>query len=47
MERNQKNPSLPFQKEKNWTPLGCMLSLLLIGMNLLFPKPFVTIFGLG
>jgi hypothetical protein len=39
------SPSSP--KEKNWTPHECMLSLLVGCMKLLFPKLFVTIFGLG
>jgi hypothetical protein len=47
-KETKKIPSLPLQKEKNWTPLEWMLSLLLIGCTkLLFPKLFVTIFGPG
>jgi len=34
-------------QEKDWTPHGSMLSLLIGCMKLLFPKLFVTIFGLG
>jgi hypothetical protein len=37
----------PLLKEKNWTPRECMLSVLIGCMTLLFPKLFVTIFGLG
>jgi hypothetical protein len=42
MEENKKIPLPPSspKKEKNWTLEECMLSLL-------FPKLFVTSFGLG
>jgi hypothetical protein len=47
-EENKKIPVPPLKKKKNWTVHECMLSLLPIGcMKFLFPKPFVTIFGLG
>jgi len=37
----------PFQKEKNWNVHECMPSLHIGCMKFLFPKLFVTIFGLG
>ncbi len=39
-------PTAP-RKEKNWTVHECMLSLPIGYMKFLFPKLFVTIFGLG
>jgi hypothetical protein len=43
-----KNPSPPSpSKEKNKAHHGCMLSLLIDCMELLFPKLFITIFGMG
>jgi hypothetical protein len=35
------------EKQKNWTLEECMLSLFVGCMKLLFPKLFVTSFGLG
>jgi hypothetical protein len=43
----KKIPTLPPQGKKNWTPHEGKLSLLIGCMQLLFPKLFVTIFGLG
>jgi hypothetical protein len=40
------NTAFLFKKE-NWTPDECMMRLLIDCMKLLFPKLFVTIFGLG
>jgi hypothetical protein len=34
-------------KKENWTPHECMTRFLIDCMKLLFPKLFVTIFGLG
>jgi len=44
-----KNIPLPLapQKEKKWTIHECMLTLSIGCMKFLFPKLFVTIFGLG
>jgi hypothetical protein len=50
MEKNKKflPPPPPSPKGKKWTPHHeGMLSLLIGCMKLLFPKLFVTIFGLG
>jgi hypothetical protein len=38
---------LPFLKEKSWTIHECMMSLPIGCMKFLFPKLFITIFGLG
>jgi hypothetical protein len=40
-------PTPPTLKEKNWTLHECMLSVLIGCLKLLFPKLFVTLFGLG
>jgi hypothetical protein len=40
-------PLLPQTEKKNWTLQQYMHSLLIVCMKLLFPKLFVTIFGLG
>jgi hypothetical protein len=45
MKKN-KNFPLPPKREK-WIPRDYMLSLFIDDMKLLFPKLFVTIFGLG
>jgi hypothetical protein len=45
--KKQKTPlPLPPQKEKNWTIHECMLSLPIGYMKFLFPRLFITIFGL-
>jgi hypothetical protein len=49
-KENEKNPSTPRPqnlKEKKSRHFECMLSLPVGCMKFLFPKLFVTIFGLG
>jgi hypothetical protein len=46
-KKNKKSLSPSPQKEKIWTVHECMLSLPHGCMKFLFPKLFVTIFGLG
>jgi len=41
------SPASPPPKEKNWMPHECMLNLLISYMKPLFPKLFVTLFGLN